>query len=119
MLVYQGEVGNDQQPRVKCRSEVIALSQSILGQQAAQIFGETVYASLKTFLSVDIVVHTVAVIFIDVARDFWEARSKIFWAQLGRRVRRLSRFCGLRSRRYCHGPLLAIKRRHTRLILGE
>jgi len=58
-----------------------------------QIFGETVYASLKDIpFPVDIVdVYRRSEFLPDVALDFLQSDAKIFWA---RRARRLSRFCG-------------------------
>lgn len=85
-----------------------------------QIFGETVYASLKDIpFPVDIVdVYRRSEFLPDVARDFLEADAKIFWAQLGlenEEVEQILRAAG-------HDDIVmdrCIKREHTRLILGE
>ena len=86
----------------------------------SQIFGETVYASLKDIpFPVDIVdVYRRSEFLPDVARDFLEADAKIFWAQLGlenEEAEQILRAAG-------HDDIVmdrCIKREHTRLILGQ
>ena len=86
----------------------------------SQIFGETVYASLKDIpFPVDIVdVYRRSEFLPDVARDFLEADAKIFWAQVGleyEEAEQILRAAG-------HDDIVmdrCIKREHTRLILGE
>lgn len=86
----------------------------------SQIFGETVYASLKDIpFPVDIVdVYRRSEFLPDVALDFLQSDAKIFWAQLGleseeaeQNLRAAGRDDIVMDR--------CIKREHTRLILGE
>ena len=86
----------------------------------SQIFGETVYASLKDIpFPVDIVdVYRRSEFLPDVARDFIETDAKIFWAQLeleNQEAEEILRGAGREDivMNRC------IKREHTRLILGD
>ncbi|ALD71350.1 hypothetical protein D8811_03430 [Streptococcus gordonii] len=85
-----------------------------------QIFGETVYASLKDIpFPVDIVdVYRRSEFLPDVARDFLEADAKIFWAQLGLENEEAERILRAAGRDDIVMDR-CIKREHTRLILGE
>ena len=86
----------------------------------SQIFGETVYASLKDIpFPVDIVdVYRRSEFLPDVARDFLEADTKIFWAQLGLENEEAERILRAAGRDDIVMDR-CIKREHTRLILGE
>ena len=86
----------------------------------SQIFGETVYASLKDIpFPVDIVdVYRRSEFLPDVARDFLEADAKIFWAQLGLENEEAERILRAAGRDDIVMDR-CIKREHTRLILGE
>ncbi|MBZ2039117.1 CoA-binding protein [Streptococcus sanguinis] len=86
----------------------------------SQIFGETVYASLKDIpFPVDIVdVYRRSEFLPDVALDFLQSDAKIFWAQLGLESEEAEQILRTAGRddivmNRC------IKREHTRLILGE
>ena len=83
----------------------------------SQIFGETVYASLKDIpFPVDIVdVYRRSEFLPDVARDFLKADAKIFWAQL--ELENLEAEEILRAGG-CDDIVMnrCIKREHTRLI---
>lgn len=86
----------------------------------SQIFGETVYASLKDIpFPVDIVdVYRHSEFLPDVALDFLQSDAKIFWAQLGLESEEAEQILRTAGRddivmNRC------IKREHTRLILGE
>ena len=85
-----------------------------------QIFGETVYASLKDIpFPVDIVdVYRRSEFLPDVARDFLEADAKIFWAQLGLESEEAEQILRAVGRDDIVMDR-CIKREHTRLILGE
>ena len=86
----------------------------------SEIFGETVYASLKDIpFPVDIVdVYRRSEFLPDVALDFLQSDAKIFWAQLGLESEEAEQICGQPV-----GMILswtaALKREHTRLILSE
>ena len=86
----------------------------------SQIFGETVYASLKDIpFPVDIVnVYRRSEFLPDVARDFLEADAKIFWAQLGLESEEAEQILRAAGRDDIVMDR-CIKREHTRLILGE
>ena len=86
----------------------------------SQIFGETVYASLKDIpFPVDIVdVYRRSEFLPDVARDFLEADAKIFWGQLGLENEEAERILRAAGRDDIVMDR-CIKREHTRLILGE
>ena len=86
----------------------------------SQIFGETVYASLKDIpFPVDIVdVYRRSEFLPDVARDFLEADAKIFWAQLGLESEEAEQILRTAGRDDIVMDR-CIKREHTRLILGE
>ncbi|WP_061589510.1 CoA-binding protein [Streptococcus sanguinis] len=86
----------------------------------SQIFGETVYASLKDIpFPVDIVdVYRRSEFLPNVALDFLQSDAKIFWAQLGLESEEAEQILRTAGRddivmNRC------IKREHTRLILGE
>ena len=86
----------------------------------SQIFGETVYASLKDIpFPVDIVdVCRRSEFLPDVALDFLQSDAKIFWAQLGLESEEAEQIL----RTACRDDIVmdrCIKREHTRLILGE
>ena len=96
---------------------IIPVNPRVAGRQ---IFGETVYASLKDIpFPVDIVdVYRRSEFLPDVAHDFLQADAKVFWAQLGfeseeaeQSLRAAGRDDIVMDR--------CIKREHTRLILGE
>ena len=86
----------------------------------SQIFGETVYASLKDIpFPVDIVdVYRRSEFLPDVALDFLQSDAKIFWAQLGLESEEAEQILRAASR---DDSVMdrCIKREHTRLILGE
>ena len=86
----------------------------------SQIFGETVYASLKDIpFPVDIVdVYRRSEFLPDVARDFLEADANIFWAQLGLKNEEAEQILREAGREDIVMDR-CIKREHTRLILGE
>lgn len=86
----------------------------------SQIFGETVYASLKDIpFPVDIVdVYRRSEFLPDVARDFLEADANIFWAQLGLENEEAEQILREAGREDIVMDR-CIKREHTRLILGE
>mgnify|MGYP003361773774 FL=1 len=86
----------------------------------SQIFGETVYASLKDIpFPVDIVdVYRRSEFLPDVARDFLQADAKIFWAQLGLESEEAEQILRTAGRDDIVMDR-CIKREHTRLILGE
>ena len=86
----------------------------------SQIFGETVYASLKDIpFPVDIVVVYRRSEFLpDVALDFLQSDAKIFWAQLGLESEEAEQILRTAGRDDIVMDR-CIKREHTRLILGE
>ena len=86
----------------------------------SQIFGETVYASLKDIpFPVDIVaVYRRSEFLPDVALDFLQSDAKIFWAQLGLESEEAEQILRAASRDDIVMDR-CIKREHTRLILGE
>ena len=86
----------------------------------SQIFGETVYASLKDIpFPVDIVdVYRRSEFLPDVARDFLQTDAKIFWAQLGLESEEAEQILRTAGRDDIVMDR-CIKREHTRLILGE
>ena len=86
----------------------------------SQIFGETVYASLKDNpFPVDIVdVYRRSEFLPDVALDFLQSDAKIFWAQLGLESEEAEQILRAASRDDIVMDR-CIKREHTRLILGE
>ena len=86
----------------------------------SQIFGETVYASLKDIpFPVDIVdVYRRSEFLPDVALDFLQADAKIFWAQLGLESEEAEQILRAAGRDDIVMDR-CIKREHTRLILGE
>ena len=86
----------------------------------SQIFGETVYASLKDIpFPVDIVdVYRRSEFLPDVALDFLQSDAKIFWAQLGLENEEAERILRAAGRDDIVMDR-CIKREHTRLILGE
>ena len=86
----------------------------------SQIFGETVYASLKDIpFSVDIVdVYRRSEFLPDVALDFLQTDAKIFWAQLGLENEEAEKILRTAGRDDIVMDR-CIKREHTRLILGE
>ena len=86
----------------------------------SQIFGETVYASLKDIpFPVDIVdVYRRSEFLPDVALDFLQTDAKIFWAQLGLESEEAEQILRAASRDDIVMDR-CIKREHTRLILGE
>ncbi|KAA0114856.1 CoA-binding protein [Streptococcus sanguinis] len=85
-----------------------------------QIFGETVYASLKDIpFPVDIVdVYRRSEFLPDVALDFLQSDAKIFWAQLGLESEEAEQILRTAGRDDIVMDR-CIKREHTRLILGE
>ena len=85
-----------------------------------QIFGETVYASLKDIpFPVDIVdVYRRSGFLPDVALDFLQTDAKIFWAQLGLESEEAEQILRTAGRDDIVMDR-CIKREHTRLILGE
>ena len=85
-----------------------------------QIFGETVYASLKDIpFPVDIVdVYRRSEFLPDVALDFLRSDAKIFWAQLGLESEEAEQILRTAGRDDIVMDR-CIKREHTRLILGE
>ena len=86
----------------------------------SQIFGETVYASLKDIpFPVDIVdVYRRSEFLPDVALDFLQSDAKIFWAQLGLESEEAEQILRTADRDDIVMDR-CIKREHTRLILGE
>ena len=86
----------------------------------SQIFGETVYASLKDIpFPVDIVdVYRRSEFLPDVALDFLQTDAKIFWAQLGLESEEAEQILRTAGRDDIVMDR-CIKREHTRLILGE
>jgi len=86
----------------------------------SQIFGETVYASLKDIpFPVDIVdVYRRSEFLPDVALDFLQSDAKIFWAQLGLESEEAEQILRTASRDDIVMDR-CIKREHTRLVLGE
>ena len=86
----------------------------------SQIFGETVYASLKDIpFPVDIVdVYRRSEFLPDVALDFLQTDAKIFWAQLGLENEEAEKILRTAGRDDIVMDR-CIKREHTRLILGE
>ena len=86
----------------------------------SQIFGETVYASLKDIpFPVDIVdVYRRSEFLPDVARDFLQADAKVFWTQLGLESEEAEQILRTAGRDDIVMDR-CIKREHTRLILGE
>ena len=86
----------------------------------SQIFGETVYASLKDIpFPVDIVdVDRRSEFLPDVALDFLQSDAKIFWAQLGLESEEAEQILRTAGRDDIVMDR-CIKREHTRLILGE
>ena len=86
----------------------------------SQIFGETVYASLKDIpFPVDIVdVYRRSEFLPDVALDFLQTDAKIFWAQLGWESEEAEQILRTAGRDDIVMDR-CIKREHTRLILGE
>ena len=85
-----------------------------------QIFGETVYASLKDIpFPVDIVdVYRRSEFLPDVAHDFLQADAKVFWAQLDLESEEAEQILRAAGRDDIVMDR-CIKREHTRLILGE
>ena len=85
-----------------------------------QIFGETVYASLKDIpFPVDIVdVYRRSEFLPDVALDFLQTDAKIFWAQLGLESEEAEQILRTAGRDDIVMDR-CIKREHTRLVLGE
>ena len=86
----------------------------------SEIFGETVYASLKDIpFPVDIVdVYRRSEFLSDVALDFLQRDAKIFWAQLGLESEEAEQILRTAGRDDIVMDR-CIKREHTRLILGE
>ena len=86
----------------------------------SQIFGETVYASLKDIpFPVDIVdVYRRSEFLPDVALDFLQSDAKIFWAQLGLESEEAEQILRTAGRDDIVMDR-CIKREHTRLVLGE
>ena len=86
----------------------------------SQIFGETVYASLKDIpFPVDIVdVYRRSEFLPDVALDFLQSDAKIFWAQLGLESEEAEQILRTAGRDDIVMDR-CIKREHTRLILAE
>ena len=86
----------------------------------SQIFGETVYASLKDIpFPVDIVdVYRRSEFLPDVALDFLQTDAKIFWVQLGLENEEAEKILRTAGRDDIVMDR-CIKREHTRLILGE
>ena len=86
----------------------------------SQIFGKTVYASLKDIpFPVDIVdVYRRSEFLPDVALDFLQTDAKIFWAQLGLESEEAEQILRTAGRDDIVMDR-CIKREHTRLILGE
>ena len=86
----------------------------------SQIFGETVYASLKDIpFPVAIVdVYRRSEFLPDVALDFLQSDAKIFWAQLGLESEEAEQILRTAGRDDIVMDR-CIKREHTRLILGE
>ena len=86
----------------------------------SEIFGETVYASLKDIpFPVDIVdVYRRSEFLPDVALDFLQSDAKIFWAQLGLESEEAEQILRTAGRDDVVMDR-CIKREHTRLILGE
>ena len=86
----------------------------------SQIFGETVYASLKDIpFPVDIVdVYRRSEFLPDVALDFLQSDAKIFWAQLGLESEEAEQILRTAGRDDIVMDR-CIKREYTRLILGE
>ena len=86
----------------------------------SQIFGETVYASLKDIpFPVDIVdIYRRSEFLPDVALDFLQSDAKIFWAQLGLENEEAEKILRAAGRDDIVMDR-CIKREHTRLILGE
>ena len=86
----------------------------------SQIFGETVYASLKDIpFPVDIVdVYRRSEFLPDVARDFLQADAKVFWTQLGLESEEAEQILRTAGRDDIVMDR-CIKREHTRLILGK
>ena len=86
----------------------------------SQIFGETVYASLKDIpFPVDIVdVYRRSEFLPDVALDFLQSDAKIFWAQLGLASEEAEQILRTAGRDDIVMDR-CIKREYTRLILGE
>lgn len=86
----------------------------------SEIFGETVYASLKDIpFPVDIVdVYRRSEFLPDVALDFLQTDAKIFWAQLGLESEEAEQILRAAGRDDIVMDR-CIKREHTRLILGE
>ena len=86
----------------------------------SEIFGETVYASLKDIpFPVDIVdVYRRSEFLPDVALDFLQSDAKIFWAQLGLESEEAEQILRAAGRDDIVMDR-CIKREHTRLILGE
>ena len=86
----------------------------------SEIFGETVYASLKDIpFPVDIVnVYRRSEFLPDVALDFLQSDAKIFWAQLGLESEEAEQILRTAGRDDIVMDR-CIKREHTRLILGE
>ena len=86
----------------------------------SQIFGETVYASLKDIpFPVDIVdIYRRSEFLPDVALDFLQSDAKIFWAQLGLESEEAEQILRTAGRDDIVMDR-CIKREHTRLILGE
>ena len=86
----------------------------------SQIFGKTVYASLKDIpFPVDIVdVYRRSEFLPDVALDFLQSDAKIFWAQLGLESEEAEQILRTAGRDDIVMDR-CIKREHTRLILGE
>ena len=86
----------------------------------SQIFGETVYDSLKDIpFPVDIVdVYRRSEFLPDVALDFLQSDAKIFWAQLGLESEEAEQILRTAGRDDIVMDR-CIKREHTRLILGE
>ena len=86
----------------------------------SQIFGETVYASLKDIpFPVDIVdVYRRSEFLPDVVLDFLQSDAKIFWAQLGLESEEAEQILRTAGRDDIVMDR-CIKREHTRLILGE
>ena len=86
----------------------------------SEIFGETVYASLKDIpFPVDIVdVYRRSEFLPDVALDFLQSDVKIFWAQLGLESEEAEQILRTAGRDDIVMDR-CIKREHTRLILGE
>ena len=85
-----------------------------------QIFGETVYASLKDIpFPVDIVdVYRRSEFLPDVALDFLQSDAKIFWAQLGLESEEAEQILRTAGRDDIVMDR-CIKREHTRLILNK